>query len=630
VRGLSREKLLPLLRLKYREAISNAVAELGKPEEIGILFDGFQNFLQRQEGRKAGCARRADGALNPVIGCMLANMKGLALLPIAVCLYSAQGPARRASFEAVEVEPVSAFQRKVASQVINGNRYEYRGGNFVDFVDTAYSIAPEKVLEGPMWVEYDRYDIIARIPPDTSLAKVREMLQTVLATRFGLVTRSETRQLPAVALVAGKKLQLKPTSGSPAGCRMSVTGAPPEDPQFHADCHNMTMAAFADQVRGFPGGRLLSNVAVEENAAGVRHMSQEPIHDKTDLKGAWDFTLTIPMAASSSPGVLAAAIEDQLGLKFENTQVPFPVVVIEKVNRVPTPNSPGDVASLAVKTPEFEVAEIKPFDMSNTGVRRMWGLQFPPGGRGSRVTISGMPLSSLIQQAWSLQPDKLVGGPKWLDTNRWEIVAKLPVDPQTGAPVVTAPEAVWPMLRALLADRFKLTTHFEEREVTAYKLVAVKPKFGPADPGFRTKCSEGPGANGKDPRKTNPALSRLVTCRNVTMDQFSVLIENFSWGYFADPVINATDLEGTWDITLSFSPWSMVEGNGPPGSFVNGLRVGGGMRAPGDAGNEASAPSGAVSFSDALEKQLGLKLEPMKRKVQVMVIDHIEQKPSEN
>jgi len=43
------------LRLKYREAIANAVAELGKPQGIGILFAGFQNFLQRQEGRKAGC-----------------------------------------------------------------------------------------------------------------------------------------------------------------------------------------------------------------------------------------------------------------------------------------------------------------------------------------------------------------------------------------------------------------------------------------------------------------------------------------------------------------------------------------------------------------------------------------------
>jgi uncharacterized protein (TIGR03435 family) len=304
-------------------------------------------------------------------------------------------------------------------------------------------------------------------------------------------------------------------------------------------------------------------------------------------------------------------------------------VVIEKVNREATPNLARDVASLAVKTPEFEVAEIKPFDVSNPAERRMPGLQFPPGGRGSRVTLTGMPLSALIQQAWDLQPDKVVGGPKWLDTSRWDIVAKLPVDAQTGAPAVTAPEAVWPMLRALLADRFRMATHFEEREVTAYKLIAVKPKFGPAEPGFRTKCSEGPGSNGKDPRKTNPALSRLVTCRNINMDQFAVLMESFSWGYFADPVVNATDLQGNWDMTLSFSPWSMIEGNGPPGSFVNGLRVGLGARAP-DIAGEASAPSGAVSFSDALEKQLGLKLEPMKRKVQVMAIDHIEPKPTEN
>ena len=53
--------------------------------------------------------------------------------------------------------------------------------------------------------------------------------------------------------------------------------------------------------------------------------------------------------------------------------------------------------------------------------------------------ISGMPASYLIQQAWDVQPDNLVGGPKWLDTDRWEITARLPEDPRTGDPLVTAP-----------------------------------------------------------------------------------------------------------------------------------------------------------------------------------------------
>ena len=128
--------------------------------------------------------------------------------------------------------------------------------------------------------------------------------------------------------------------------------------------------------------------------------------------------------------MLAAAIEDQLGLKLEATQVPFPILVIEKVNRVATPNSARDVTSLAVKTPEFEVAEIKPFDMSNVAGRRMMGLQFPPSGRGSRVTISGVTLTALIQQAWNQGSfQQIVGLPKSFSgsvAKNITIVAKAP------------------------------------------------------------------------------------------------------------------------------------------------------------------------------------------------------------
>jgi uncharacterized protein (TIGR03435 family) len=216
-----------------------------------------------------------------------------------------------------------------------------------------------------------------------------------------------------------------------------------------------------------------------------------------------------------------------------------------------------------------------------------------------------------------------------MDVDRFDIVAKLPVDPETGAPAVTAQEAVWPMFRALLADRFKLATHFEDQPATAYKLVAVKPKLAKGDTGQRTKCTEGPGPDGKDPRKTTPALSRLVSCRNITMAQFSVLLESsVGWGYFANPVMDETHVEGTWDLTLSFSPWQMMQSGGGV-FFFNGTGV---ARGPGEAGrsDEASDPSGAVSIFSAVEKQLGLKLEMEKRPVRVLVIDHVEQKPTEN
>ena len=320
---------------------------------------------------------------------------------------------------------------------------------------------------------------------------------------------------------------------------------------------------------------------------------------------------------NASPAQFSAFLESQLGLRLETIQAPSQVIVVERVNRVPTPNPPGVTESLKPKAPpEFEVAEIKPTDPV---APRRFGFQFPPGGRGGRITISGWPLSALIQQAWELPPDKIVGAPKWLDADRFDIVAKLPTDADTGAPVITTPEFVWPMLRALLADRFKLVTHFEEQPATAYRLVAVKPKLAKGDTEQRTKCSEGPGADGKDPRKNTPALSRLVTCRNITMAQFALLLQNVGYGYFANPVVDATRLEGIWDLTLSFSPLQVMQSGGRGG------------KAPGEVGtvDEASVPNGALSIFEAVEK-LGLKLEIEKRPVQVLVIDHVEQKPTDN
>jgi uncharacterized protein (TIGR03435 family) len=179
------------------------------------------------------------------------------------------------------------------------------------------------------------------------------------------------------------------------------------------------------------------------------------------------------------------------------------------------------------------------------------------------------------------------------------------------------------MLRALLIERFQLAVHTEERPMNAYTLVANKPKLKKADPTSRTKWQEGAASDSKGDRNANPSLGRLVTCQNVTMAQFAEMLPNIAPGYLRTNVVDATGLEGGYDFTFSFSPIGAIQAAQTARPQAE--------RAPAtDATANVPEPSGAISLFEALNKQLGLKLETVKRPVQVLVIDRIERKPLEN
>jgi uncharacterized protein (TIGR03435 family) len=236
-----------------------------------------------------------------------------------------------------------------------------------------------------------------------------------------------------------------------------------------------------------------------------------------------------------------------------------------------------------------------------------------------RVNLQGYTLKSLIMLAWDLNSDDmLVGAPKWIDTDRFDVIAKVPAGPAADA--FSDMDAVKPLLRALILDRFKMTIHSEDKPVSGWVLTAAKPKLKQADPAGRTKWINGPLPDTKDPRNGNQSL-RLVTCQNMTIAQFASLLPNIAGGYIRTPVLDETGLEGAWDFMLSFSPAGMVNGM----MMVRGGDAGG---MPG--ANAASAPSGGISLPDAMVKQLGLKLEMQKRPMAVLVIDHVEQKPTDN
>src|SRR5665213_491696 len=123
-------------------------------------------------------------------------------------------------------------------------------------------------------------------------------------------------------------------------------------------------------------------------------------------------------------------------------------------------------AAVCAQPPEgFEVASLRLNSSGEQGYR----IRTPPGGR---FTGTNVGVRSLILYAFDIKDFQLSGTPRWLDSERYDVDAKLGsgADSQT----TIGPEALRPLLRSLLATRFSLTFHRETKEVSAYALVAAK------------------------------------------------------------------------------------------------------------------------------------------------------------
>ena len=534
---------------------------------------------------------------------------------LAACVAFGQIADSSPRFEAADVHPSRSTVQAARGPFMSGARYDLRTATLVDLIVKAYDVTADKVLEGPNWLEYDRFDISARIPPKTTAADAKLMLQALLMDRFSLALHKEERPLTAYALTAPKgKQKLKESDGSgDTGCRVTLDQPRQADvaagvqPSLAASytCRNMTMAAFAEGMRGM----LLAQQFIGTN----------PVQDKTGIEGKWDFNFkyTLPLAAGGGDTItLPDALDKQLGLKLEQQTMTLPVFVVEKANR-PSPNEPDVAQKIPALPTEFEVATIKSFVAPIPGAGTApiaLGIRMQPGGR---VEVSGFPLKTLVQQAWAVRPDSIVDAPKWMDTDRYSIVAKVPgndAQPAPNSPVDI--DSVYKMLQALLVDRFKLAVHFEDRPVTAYTLTAPKPKLKKADPATRTKWT-----NSNVPIVLNgsSAPSTTIKFQNLSMAQLAEKLQFLAGTYIHAPVIDATGLEGGYDFTLTFSPIAPA--------LLSTL-----ARPPDPAGAAGGAadPIGGVTLFEAVEKQLGLKLVEQKRSVSVLVIDHIEQQPTDN
>jgi uncharacterized protein (TIGR03435 family) len=510
-------------------------------------------------------------------------------------------------------------------------RYEIRNATMVDLIRTAYTMDAENVVGGPSWLEYHRFDVAALVPPNTTPDTQKLMLRALLTERFKLAVRNDTKPAAGHVLVVGRgKHKLKEAADATAapGCQTQPvpqrpSGVPgqPVLPMTGLVCRNITMGAFAADLRRLSNGYVTNAVL-----------------DQTGLSGSWDFELQftqraiLGLAASIDGAVVTSlpdAIDKQLGLKLEERDIPTPVLIVESVNAAPTANVPDIAAKLPPAPPmEFEVADVKPVDPNAPLPTGPVQLGVLPGGR---VNLPGrfLSLKNLIAMAWNIPGGtngEIIGAPKWLDTARFDVIAKLPPE-FTPANGTTLPlQELAPALQALLIERFKMKVHFEDRPVDAYTLVAVRPKLKKADPSTRTGCKA--PANAPLLFSTRGGVpSRPFNCQNITMAQFADQLQTIAGPYLAYPVVDATGLEGAWDFTLSFSPIAPQQF----ATLMASARAAAPAGAAGTADIAASDPiGGGASLFEAVEKQLGLKLEVRKRTMPVFVIDHIEEKPTEN
>jgi len=273
--------------------------------------------------------------------------------------------------------------------------------------------------------------------------------------------------------------------------------------------------------------------------------------------------------------------------------------------------------------PAFEVAAIKPSPPPQPG-RMPMGMSPGPGDP-SRVSIHFISLSSLLTLAYRIRPYQL-SGPSWLDTERFDVVAKLP----DGA----TREQVPLMLQSLLAERFLLTIHREKQEATVYELVVGKngpklqesaknaepkgaPEPLPPSPGPPKLDGDGFPVLPADRRVSTIMMNGRATMRytGLTMTGFAAILSN----QLRRPVTDATGLQAKYDVSLHWVNDGMGLSGAPLPPAPPGLPVG---STPGD-------DSGPTLFG-ALEAQLGLKLQQKKALIDMIVVDHIDKVPTEN
>jgi uncharacterized protein (TIGR03435 family) len=275
------------------------------------------------------------------------------------------------------------------------------------------------------------------------------------------------------------------------------------------------------------------------------------------------------------------------------------------------------LSAIACSAQSFEVATIKPGVPPGSTARFRVGLmrggpQSPDPGH---FSCQNCTLMMLVTDAFDVRPSQ-VSGPSWMNGERFDITAKIPQG--------STEEQALVMEQNLLAERFKMTFHREQKELPVYELIVGKggPKFKEAAKDAAVKSDD--EILPKDKNDRPAGYERTIHGYRMLMKSGQVKIHGEGesmqelasslWTVAGRPVLDGTGLTGEYEFTLTFA--ADIPGTRPasPPSSV------------------ASAPDGDAgpSLFSAVQDQLGLRLESKKGPVDSIVIDHLEKTPTGN
>ena len=245
--------------------------------------------------------------------------------------------------------------------------------------------------------------------------------------------------------------------------------------------------------------------------------------------------------------------------------------------------SSGTVVFLAVGAAFAQASDVRPaYEAASIKVNTSASNSSSSHGSPGQVVMTNLTLQRLIERAYGVKAFQ-VSGPRWMETVRFDIAAKYPPDTKSDDRSM--------MLRTLLEDRFKLTVHRESKDLPGFALVVAKG-------GIKLKPVEASGSGSG----TDHNGGRV---QNLKATQISMAgLADFVARILGETVVNKTGIDGVYDFELH---WTNED-------------------QPPDGVEAAQAPS----LYTALQETVGVRLQPQKVPVEIIVVDHVERTPIEN